>query len=123
LTLSQGKLIRKNFDIENETNVAEKPLVLPIYNISITNNVLEIRFYWAGKGTTRIPDVGVYGLLVSAFSVVSSEYYPPLQDECKFILLNLKCFTIMLLLSTAAYTNTTATIKKRMLLKKENLMK
>ncbi|KAG4384150.1 hypothetical protein GLYMA_13G224500v4 [Glycine max] len=68
----QGKLIRKNFDIENETNVAEKPLVLPIYNISITNNVLEIRFYWAGKGTTRIPDVGVYGLLVSAFSVVSN---------------------------------------------------
>lgn len=67
----QGKLFRKNFNIEDETNVAEKPLVLPIYNISITNNVLEIRFYWAGKGTTRIPDVGVYGPLVSAISVVS----------------------------------------------------
>ncbi|XP_020202017.1 probable LRR receptor-like serine/threonine-protein kinase RFK1 isoform X1 [Cajanus cajan] len=68
----QGKLIRKNFNIENETNVAEKPLVLPLYNISITNNVLEIRFYWAGKGTTRIPDAGVYGPLVSAISVVSN---------------------------------------------------
>ncbi|TKY71896.1 LRR receptor serine/threonine-protein kinase RFK1 [Spatholobus suberectus] len=67
----QGKLIRKNFNIENEINVADKPLVLPIYNISITNNVLEIQFYWAGKGTTRIPDAGVYGPLVSAFSVVS----------------------------------------------------
>lgn len=92
MTLSQGKLIRKNFDIENETNVAEKPLVLPIYNISITNNVLEIRFYWAGKGTTRIPDVGVYGLLVSAFSVVSSEYYLLLHDQCKFISFKFEVF-------------------------------
>ncbi|KAK7306459.1 hypothetical protein VNO77_44400 [Canavalia gladiata] len=67
----QGELIHKNFNIEDETKVAEKPLVLPIYNIGITNNVLEIRFYWAGKGTTRIPDIGVYGPLVSALSVVS----------------------------------------------------
>ncbi|CAJ1962039.1 unnamed protein product [Sphenostylis stenocarpa] len=67
----QGRLTRKNFNIESETNDTEKPLVLPIYNISITNNVLEIRFYWAGKGTTRIPDAGVYGPLVSAISVVS----------------------------------------------------
>ncbi|QCD76914.1 brassinosteroid insensitive 1-associated receptor kinase 1 [Vigna unguiculata] len=67
----QGRITHKNFNIENETNVAEKPLVLPIHNISITNNVLEIRFYWAGKGTTRIPDVGVYGPLVSAISVIS----------------------------------------------------
>ncbi|XP_017436751.1 probable LRR receptor-like serine/threonine-protein kinase RFK1 isoform X1 [Vigna angularis] len=67
----QGRITRKNFNIENETNVTEKPLVLPIPNISITNNILEIRFYWAGKGTTRIPDVGVYGPLVSAISVVS----------------------------------------------------
>jgi len=74
--LSQGRRARKNFNIENETNVTEKPLVLPIHNIGITNNILEIRFYWAGKGTTRIPDVGVYGPLVSAISVVSGEYYP-----------------------------------------------
>ncbi|XP_057738346.1 probable LRR receptor-like serine/threonine-protein kinase RFK1 isoform X2 [Arachis stenosperma] len=67
----QEKLIRNDFDIENETHAAVKPLVVPIYNVSITNNVLEIRFYWAGKGTTRIPDYGVYGLLVSALSVVS----------------------------------------------------
>ncbi|ESW19974.1 hypothetical protein PHAVU_006G170500 [Phaseolus vulgaris] len=67
----QGRRARKNFNIENETNVTEKPLVLPIHNIGITNNILEIRFYWAGKGTTRIPDVGVYGPLVSAISVVS----------------------------------------------------
>lgn len=74
LTLSQEKLILKDFNIENETNVvAETPLALPIHNISVTNNILEIRFYWAGKGTTRIPDVGVYGPLVSALSVVSGE--------------------------------------------------
>ncbi|XP_058194303.1 probable LRR receptor-like serine/threonine-protein kinase RFK1 isoform X2 [Rhododendron vialii] len=35
-------------------------------------NVMEIRFYWAGKGTTRIPVRGVYGPLISAISVIPS---------------------------------------------------
>ena len=76
MTLSQEKLIRKDFNIESETNAADKPLVVPIYNVSISNNILEIRFYWAGKGTTRIPDAGIYGPLISALSVVSGEYCP-----------------------------------------------
>ncbi|KAF7803233.1 putative LRR receptor-like serine/threonine-protein kinase RFK1 isoform X2 [Senna tora] len=67
----QEQLVQKNFNIESETNVAQKPLVLPIHNVSVTDNILEIRFHWAGKGTTRIPDIGVYGPLISAVSVVS----------------------------------------------------
>jgi hypothetical protein len=35
----------------------------------VTSNTLEIRFYWAGKGTTAIPVDGVYGPLISAISV------------------------------------------------------
>ncbi|KAJ7968790.1 putative Kinase [Quillaja saponaria] len=67
----QDRLVEKDFNIEDEVHMAQKPLVKPIFNISVTNNLLEIRFYWAGKGTTRIPERGVYGPLISAFSVVS----------------------------------------------------
>lgn len=44
------------------------PVVVP-FNVSVTDNILEIRFYWAGKGTTRFPTRGVYGPLVSAIDV------------------------------------------------------
>ncbi|PON95791.1 Serine/threonine protein kinase [Trema orientale] len=67
----QERLVWKDFNIVHEARIAEKPVVIPINNVSVTNNVLEIRFYFAGKGTTRIPDRGVYGPLISAVSVVS----------------------------------------------------
>jgi hypothetical protein len=37
--------------------------------------MLEIRFYFAGKGTTRIPDRGVYGPIISAIPVFSGKLY------------------------------------------------
>ncbi|XP_054777749.1 probable LRR receptor-like serine/threonine-protein kinase RFK1 isoform X2 [Prosopis cineraria] len=67
----QGKLVWKDFNIEDEAHVAQKPIKIPIYNVNVTDNALDIRFYWAGKGTTRIPSSGVYGPLISALSVVS----------------------------------------------------
>ncbi|XP_059436366.1 uncharacterized protein LOC132169331 [Corylus avellana] len=64
----QDILVEKDFNI-----VAEAPgVVTPVikkFNASVTENILEIRFYWAGKGTTRIPAIGVYGPLISAISV------------------------------------------------------
>lgn len=75
IALLQEILVRKDFNIEGETHVAQKPYILSIYNVTITDNILEIRFYWAGKGTTRVPVSGVYGPLISAFSVVSGESY------------------------------------------------
>lgn len=48
-------------------------MIMPLKNVIVTNNVLEIRFYFAGKGTTRIPNRGVYGPLISAVSMVSGE--------------------------------------------------
>lgn len=53
--------------------MAQKRLVKQLSNVSVTSNVLEIRFYWAGKGTMRIPEGGDYGPLISAISVVSGE--------------------------------------------------
>lgn len=63
----------KDFNIEDEAGGARKPLVKQIQNVTVTNNILEIRFSFAGKGTTRIPLRGVYGPLVSAISVVSGK--------------------------------------------------
>ncbi|KAJ6367907.1 hypothetical protein OIU78_000474 [Salix suchowensis] len=65
----QERLAWKNFNIEDEGGSAEKPLVKQLLNVSVTDNLLEIRFYFAGKGTTRIPDRGVYGPIISAISV------------------------------------------------------
>ncbi|KAK4259527.1 hypothetical protein QN277_005850 [Acacia crassicarpa] len=67
----QGILVRKDFNIEDEAHSAQKPIKISIYNVDVRDNVLDVRFYWAGKGTTRIPNSGVYGPLVSALSIVS----------------------------------------------------
>ncbi|KAL9346475.1 hypothetical protein Peur_061328 [Populus x canadensis] len=67
----QERLVWKDFNIEDEVGGAEKPLVKQVLNVNVTNNMLEIRFYFAGKGTTRIPDRGVYGPIISAISVFS----------------------------------------------------
>ncbi|XP_019461303.1 PREDICTED: probable LRR receptor-like serine/threonine-protein kinase RFK1 isoform X1 [Lupinus angustifolius] len=67
----QEKLVWKDFNIEDEGHAAQTPHTISIYNVSVTDNVLEIRFYWASKGTTRIPRSGVYGPLISGFSIVS----------------------------------------------------
>lgn len=63
----------KDFNIEDEVGSAQKPLVISVPNVNVINNILEIRFYFAGKGTTRIPKRGVYGPIISAISVVSGK--------------------------------------------------
>lgn len=72
-TFSQEILVWKDFNIEDEAGMAQKKLVKRVPNVNVTSNVLEIRFYWAGKGTTRTPERGDYGPLISAISVVSGE--------------------------------------------------
>lgn len=74
--LVQGVLVEKDFNIEDEAGGAQRP-VIKQYNASVSNNIIEIRFYWAGKGTTRIPSRGVYGPLISAIAVNPSKYLSP----------------------------------------------
>ncbi|KAF8035276.1 hypothetical protein BT93_C1333 [Corymbia citriodora subsp. variegata] len=64
----QGKLVWEDFNIEFEAGGVGKP-VIKIFNAIVTDGTLEIRFYWAGKGTYAIPNRGVYGPLISAISV------------------------------------------------------
>ncbi|KAJ1441586.1 Serine-threonine/tyrosine-protein kinase, catalytic domain [Sesbania bispinosa] len=64
----QGEPVERDFNIANEAQGVgkEKIMQFPAY---VSNNSLEIRFHWAGKGTRAIPYPSVYGPLVSAISV------------------------------------------------------
>ncbi|KAL7102741.1 hypothetical protein ACP275_08G137100 [Erythranthe tilingii] len=66
----QEILVSKDFNIENEAGGSTGRPVIKYFNATVRdNNILEIRFYWASKGTTRIPNRGDYGSLISAISV------------------------------------------------------
>ncbi|KAF9621299.1 hypothetical protein IFM89_019385 [Coptis chinensis] len=71
----QGHLVLKDFDIVVEAGGPNKPIV-KTFNASVQSNTLKIHFYWAGKGTTGIPNRGVYGPLISAISV-DPNFKPP----------------------------------------------
>ncbi|XXG90327.1 hypothetical protein AAC387_Pa12g2115 [Persea americana] len=74
----QGKLVLKDLNIEDEaggTHIA----VVKNFTAVVTTHSLEIRFYWAGKGTQCIPNKGTYGPLISAISV-QSDFEPPSED-------------------------------------------
>jgi hypothetical protein len=65
-------LVLKDFNIVKEAGGVGKAVIKTFTAAVNNNNTLEIRFYWAGKGTTDIPNKGVYGPLISAISVVNS---------------------------------------------------
>ncbi|KAL9669018.1 hypothetical protein QQ045_006559 [Rhodiola kirilowii] len=71
----QNVLVAKDFNIEVEAGGVLRPVIKP-YNATVTSELLEIRFSWSGKGTTRIPSRGTYGPLVSAISV-DPNFIPP----------------------------------------------
>jgi len=76
----------EDFNIEIEAGGVGKA-VIRNFTTMVTEGTLEIRFYWAGKGTYAIPVRGVYGPLVSAISV-----YPGMQiDTSMFHLVLLYC--------------------------------
>ncbi|KAF3794613.1 putative LRR receptor-like serine/threonine-protein kinase [Nymphaea thermarum] len=72
----QGKLELKDFNIKEAANGSNKATVRTFQSVNVTNNILEIHFFWAGKGTTGMPYAGTYGPLISAISV-ESEFNPP----------------------------------------------
>ncbi|GAB2229865.1 hypothetical protein Droror1_Dr00014121 [Drosera rotundifolia] len=65
----QGSLQQKNFNIMKEAGGVGKGITMNYTDISVNGSTLEIFLYWAGKGTTAIPERGVYGPLISAITV------------------------------------------------------
>ncbi|KAF3323791.1 putative LRR receptor-like serine/threonine-protein kinase [Carex littledalei] len=72
----QGKLVLEEFNIAKSAGGPGKA-VIKNFTTTVTNYTLEIRLYWAGRGTTAIPDRGVYGPLISAISVTPNFDPPP----------------------------------------------
>ncbi|KAL8131842.1 putative LRR receptor-like serine/threonine-protein kinase At1g53440 isoform X2 [Apium graveolens] len=64
----QGNVIRKDFNVAEEAGGIGKNFTLE-QDVTVYGSTLEIHLYWAGKGTTAVPDYGVYGPLISAISV------------------------------------------------------
>ncbi|TKY66378.1 leucine-rich repeat receptor serine/threonine-protein kinase [Spatholobus suberectus] len=74
----QRKLVVKDFNIAKEAGGVGKA-VIKNFTAVVTSNALEIRLYWAGKGTTSIPFGSVYGPLISAISV-DPDFIPPSES-------------------------------------------
>lgn len=66
-------MVLEDFNIVNAAGGPRKEII-KTFNVSVTQNTLKIQFYWAGKGTTGIPNRGTYGPLVSAISVTPSAF-------------------------------------------------
>ncbi|XP_024028525.1 probable leucine-rich repeat receptor-like serine/threonine-protein kinase At3g14840 [Morus notabilis] len=77
----QGKLVLEDFNIEEAANGVDKEVIREVKAV-VSNKTLEIRFYWAGKGTTNVPRRGTYGSLISAISV-KSDFEPPNESNAK----------------------------------------
>lgn len=64
----QGELVKKDFDIKNETNGKSDIVLQKQYMAKVTRNFMEIHLFWAGKGTCCIPAAGFHGPSISALS-------------------------------------------------------
>ncbi|CAN6683915.1 unnamed protein product [Malus baccata var. baccata] len=66
----QGTRRTMDFDISKEAG-GVKQAVVTKFNVSVSENYLEIHLFWAGKGTCCIPKQGDYGPLIEAIHVAS----------------------------------------------------
>ncbi|KAK6270198.1 hypothetical protein POUND7_007303 [Theobroma cacao] len=67
-TSSAGNVVLENFNIMQEAGGVRRGISRE-FNVDVNGSTLEIHLYWRGKGTTAIPDRGVYGPLISAITV------------------------------------------------------
>ncbi|KHN42594.1 Putative LRR receptor-like serine/threonine-protein kinase [Glycine soja] len=65
----QGIRYLKDFNIMEEAGGVGKNITKE-FDVDVDDGTLEIHLYWAGKGTTAIPDRGVYGPLISAIEMI-----------------------------------------------------
>jgi len=64
----------KDFNIMEEAGGVGKGITKE-FDVEVNDTTLEIHLYWAGKGTTAVPDRGVYGPLISAITVTPSKFF------------------------------------------------
>ncbi|KAK9155255.1 hypothetical protein Sjap_002735 [Stephania japonica] len=76
----QGNLRVKDFNIRKEAGGSSNAAVRKDFKVNVSDNVLEIHLFWAGKGTCCIPVQGYYGPSVSAISV-NSDFEPTVSNR------------------------------------------
>ncbi|CAH9144712.1 unnamed protein product [Cuscuta epithymum] len=77
----QGERVVQDFNVKEEARGSKKAL-LKNFRANVTNNVLDIHFFWAGKGTCCIPFQSTFGPIVSAIHV-SQVYDDETSDGSK----------------------------------------
>ncbi|KAI8000731.1 putative LRR receptor-like serine/threonine-protein kinase [Camellia lanceoleosa] len=92
----QDELVLKDFDIETVAQGVDKAVVRKFNNTVVKIKTIEIRFYWAGKGTRAVPNRGIYGPLISAISIESN--FKPHSDQRKKIVIVVGAVTFSLCL-------------------------
>ncbi|KAK1307674.1 putative LRR receptor-like serine/threonine-protein kinase [Acorus calamus] len=68
-----GNLVEKDFDIRKEAGRSFRT-VKRDFIASVPNTVLEIHFFWAGKGTYSVPSQAVYGPLISVIRATPQDF-------------------------------------------------
>ncbi|KAL6985261.1 hypothetical protein U1Q18_018637 [Sarracenia purpurea var. burkii] len=69
----QGERVLRDFNIRNEAGGSKRALVRT-FDANVTNTVMDIHFFWAGRGTCCIPFQSTYGPLVSAIHVSQGNF-------------------------------------------------
>ncbi|KAH7654563.1 Non-specific serine/threonine protein kinase protein [Dioscorea alata] len=77
----QGNRQEKDFDIRKEAGGVSNKAVVREYVVPVTNNFLEIHFFWAGKGTCCVVNQGYYGSSVSAISASPYDFTSSVSNE------------------------------------------
>ncbi|KAJ4808504.1 Leucine-rich repeat transmembrane protein kinase [Rhynchospora pubera] len=98
----QGVQVLEDFNIAKKAGGAGRAIVLN-FTTQVTDNTLEIHFYWAGKGTTAIPDRGFYGPLISAISMENTHLHKDHIFSTRLIAAVVICFVAIVLISWIFY--------------------
>jgi hypothetical protein len=83
-TLSQERLVRKGFNIEDDVGSAEKPLVKQLLNVNVTNNKMRLAVLKSLIGEFMVPSYqpSLYFLVSCMFGIYSRSYN---YQQCMYI--------------------------------------
>ncbi|CAK7355444.1 unnamed protein product [Dovyalis caffra] len=76
----QGSRVLKDFDIQKAAGGIMNRAVQREFKVRVTENYLEIHFFWAGKGTCCIPAQGTYGPSISAINAIP-DFTPTVSNK------------------------------------------
>ena len=71
ICLCQGNPVLQDFDIQKEAGGPYIGIERD-FPAQVSENYLEIHFFWAGKGTCCVPALGTYGPSISAISAINN---------------------------------------------------